>query len=190
MAGFVSMLVWFAMDHLVIFGFISTALLVVLIRFPSWYKKKPILENTLIISTILMLLLTGPAVFFNFLMSKVSANQVFKMLIADPIPPNVKILGGNGGGWQGFGARVIFLTNDTTFQQLTADYKETDGCISERNGYHADIKDRVGKSYPEVHQIQSAQCFEKYGRKKNAWEEYYMVWNRKEGKGYFYYSSS
>lgn len=108
---------------------------------------------------------------------KMTADEVFRKFLTDPIPINVKIIEGGGTWWQGYSATLVFTTDKDTFNTLSLEYevipmKKAQLYFQyEFKKYTADLPNLI--------------CYYKRTDIKRG-GDLYLFWDEKNGKVFFY----
>lgn len=107
--------------------------------------------------------------------TSITAEGVFKDLIASPIPSSVKIVGSKlDSGWQRFDYYIVFTINKSDFNKIISGYKT---CPDEEGKAFKNEIDNLAKIF-------DYRCYKK--KKPEATEEFYIFWDETQSKALFY----
>lgn len=107
--------------------------------------------------------------------TSITAEGVFKDLIANPIPSSVKIVGSKlDSEWQSFDYYIVFTINKSDFNKIISGYK---ACSDEEGKAFKNEIENLAK-------ISDYRCYKK--KKPEATEEFYICWDETQSKALFY----
>jgi hypothetical protein len=141
----------------------------------------------------------GASDFLESIFTPLSAEEIFKKFIADPIPKSVSNIDGSGQFWQGYSVSLVFTTDEKTFKDLFHDYHPM--IKNRKTSFDAgiDSTDELGycssdceteiyysKNYFEedLKAIPGLKCFHKKGNVERG-EEFTVFWDKNNNKVFF-----